>query len=261
MPGRDRPGYRLVEVESNGVPVTGSRNEAVPVQAAHCRKGSILSNPQEPYQPGHADAGARPAAPPRQPPAQQPGQYAGQFGAPGQQPGQFNAPGQYPGQFGAHGQYPDPTPFGLPGQPPAKDRKKLWIILGIVGGVVLLAIVGIIVLFNVFGGATNQARGLADGFTKMVIAGDSSQAYDDYLDPALQEQLSKEDFIAGVESLEMDETCEPAYNDLKVSSENGNNAADIAGVITCDGRQVDLAYRFEGTDELKMTNIKLRPKA
>ena len=137
----------------------------------------------------------------------------------------------------------------------------MWIILGVVGGVVLLGIIGIIVLVNVLGGATNQARGLADGFTKLVIAGDSSTAYEEYLDPALQEQLSKEDFIAGVESLEMDETCEPAYNDLKVSSENGNNAADIAGVITCDGGQVDLAYRFEGTDELKMTNIKLRPKA
>lgn len=200
-----------------------------------------MSNPQEPYQPGHADAGAQPPAPPRQPPAQPVGPYAG--------------------QFGARGQYADPAPFGLPGQPPAKDRKKLWIILGIVGGVVLLAIVGIIVLVNVLGGATNQARGLADGFTKLVIEGDSSKAYDDYLDPALQEQLSKEDFIAGVESLKMDETCKPAYNDLKVSSENGNNAADIAGVITCDGQQVDLAYRFEGTDELKMTNIKLRPKA
>ncbi len=237
-----------------------------------------MSNPQEPYQPGHAEAGAQPPAPPRQPPAQpygppQDGPQPGTppYGAPqdsatprgGQYPppGQYAQPGQYPGQSDAPGQYAGPSPFGLPGQPPAKDRKKLWIILGIVGGVVLLAIVGIIVLFNVLGGPTNQARGLADGFTQLVIAGDSSKAYDDYLDPALQEQLSKEDFIAGVESLEMDETCKPAYNDLLVTSENGVNAADIAGVITCDGQQVDLAYRFEGTDELKMTNIKLRPKA
>jgi hypothetical protein len=58
----------------------------------------------------------------------------------------------------------------------------------------------------------------------------------------------------------MDAACKPEYNDLKVSSENGINAADIAGVITCEGQQVDLAYRFEGKDDLKMTNIKLRPK-
>jgi hypothetical protein len=190
-----------------------------------------LSNPQEPYQPGHANAGV--------------------------QPGQFGTPGGYPGAGG----YPEASPFGLPGQPPARDRKKLWIALGIAGGVVLLAIIGIVVLFTIFGSATNQARGLADGFTKLVIAGDSSKAYDDYLDPALQEQLPKEDFIEGVKSLNMDDTCKPAYNDFKVSSENGINAADIAGVITCDGQQVDLAYRFEGRDDLKMTNIKLRPKA
>lgn len=165
-----------------------------------------------------------------------------------------------PGQYDAPGGYQD-APFGLPGQPPARNRKKLWTVLGIAGGVILLAIIGIVVLFNFLGGATNQARGLADGFTKLVIAGDSSQAYDDYLDPALQDQLPKEDFIEGVKSLNMDDTCKPAYNDVKVTSENGINAADIAGVISCDGQQVDLAYRFEGTDDLKMTNIKLRPKA
>jgi hypothetical protein len=166
-----------------------------------------------------------------------------------------------PGGYGTPGGYPEASPFGLPGQPPARDRKNLYIVLGIAGGVVLVAIIGIVVLFNIFGSATNRARGLADGFTKLVIAGDSSKAYDDYLDPALQEQLLKEDFIEGVKSLNMDDTCQPAYDDFTVSSENGINAADIAGVITCDGQQVDLAYRFEGTDDLKMTNIKLRPKA
>ena len=165
-----------------------------------------------------------------------------------------------PGQYGAQGGYPD-APFGLPGHPPARNRKKLWTVLGIAGGVVVLAIIGIVVLFNILGSATNQARGLADGFTKLVIAGDSSKAYDDYLDPALQDQLPKEDFIEGVKSLNMDDTCKPAYNDVKVTSENGINAADIAGVISCDGQQVDLAYRFEGTDDPKITNIKLRPKA
>jgi hypothetical protein len=183
-----------------------------------------VSNPQEPYQPGHANTGVQ------------------------------------PGQFGTPGGYSEASPFGLPGQPPARNRKKLWTILGIAGGVVVLAIIGLVVLFTIFGSATNRARGLADGFTKLVIAGDSSKAYDEYLDPALREQLSKEDFIEGVRSLNMDDTCKPAYNDFKVGSENGTNAADIAGVITCDGHQVDLAYRFEGTDELKMTNIKLRPK-
>jgi hypothetical protein len=158
--------------------------------------------------------------------------------------------------------YQEDTPFGLPGQQPrSKGRRKLWIILGSIGGVLLLVILGIFILVNVVGSATNQARGLADGFTKLVIAGDNSKAYDDYLDPALKEQLSKETFISGVESLDMNGSCKPSYNDLKVGTENGVKAADVAGIITCEGKEVDLAYRFEGTDELKMTNIKLRPKA
>ncbi|XAS67819.1 hypothetical protein V3C33_00245 [Micrococcaceae bacterium Sec5.7] len=192
-----------------------------------------MSNPQEPQQPGQPDSS--------------------QQGV----PGQYQAPGQY----AAPGQHAAPGPFGLPGWPPVKNRKGLWIILGIVGGVLLLVIVGVIVLLNVVGGATNQARGLADDFTKLVISGDTDKAYDDFLDPKLQEQLSKADFAAGVKSLEMDASCKPSYDDLKVSSENGTNAADVAGLITCDGKEVELAYRFAGTDELKMINIKLKPKA
>ena len=196
----------------------------------------------------------------QQPPA--PGGKAYQASAGGYEaPAAFDQAADSTYQAAATG-YEDAGPFGLPGQqPPAKGRRKLWIILGSIGGVLLLVILGIIILVNVLGSATNQARGLADDFTKLVIAGENAKAYDDYLDPALYEQLSKEAFITGVESLEMDDSCTPSYNDLKVSTENGVKAADVAGVITCDGKEVDLAYRFEGTDELKMTNIKLRPKA
>ncbi|WP_350003679.1 hypothetical protein [Pseudarthrobacter sp. WHRI 8279] len=181
-----------------------------------------MSTPQEPFQPGHAG----PASPQLQPP------YYGQEQA---------------------------SPFGLPGQPPPRSRRKLWIILAGAGGVLLLVVLGIVILVNVVGSATNQARGLADGFTKLVLAGDNSRAYDEYLDPALQEQLSKEAFIEGVSSLGMDETCTPDYRDLNVVTENGVKSANVAGLIACDGKEVDLAYRFEGTEELKMTEIKLRP--
>ncbi|MFF1254020.1 hypothetical protein ACFVYC_16190 [Pseudarthrobacter sp. NPDC058329] len=199
-----------------------------------------MSSPQDPYQPGQP--GQAPPQPPL-PPQQLPGNSGRAFPAPA-------------------GTYPEAGPFGLPGQhPPAKNRRKLWIILAGIGGVLLLVVLGIVILINVAGSATNQARGLADGFTKMVIGGQSSQAYDEYLDPALKEQLSKEAFIAGVDTLEMDESCKPTYNDLQVSTDNGVKAADVAGVITCGGKEVDLAYRFEGTEDLKMTNIKLRPKA
>lgn len=153
-----------------------------------------------------------------------------------------------------------PAPFGLPGEPPQQpSRRKLWIILGSIGGVLLLVIIGVVILVNVVGSATNQARGLADEFTRKVIAGETAGAYDEYLDPALQKQLSKEAFISGVRSLEMDSSCRPAYNDLKVATENGVKSADVMGQISCTGKKVDLAYRFEGSDRLLMTSIKLRP--
>ena len=126
----------------------------------------------------------------------------------------------------------------------------------------LLIILGLVVLANVVAGPTNHARGLADDFTKRVIAGDTSSAYDDYLSPALQKQVSKEAFIAGIKTLEMDSSCKPTYNEVKASTENGTKSADVVGLIECnDGKNIDLVYRFEGTDELKMINIKIKPKA
>jgi hypothetical protein len=241
---------------------------------AACRKGLILSNPQEPYQPAQPDAGERRRRQP--PPVPQYGPP--QPGVPGQPPVPPHAPsGQQPPapqygqpqygepQYGPP-QYAAPAPYGTPGQqppgqqPPAGRRKK-WILLGIAGGVLLLVIAGGVFVFNLVGGATNQARNLADDFTRLVIAGDTDKAYDDFLDPALQEKLSKEEFAAGVQSLDLNDTCKPTYNDLKVSSENGNNTADVAGVIGCDGKEVDLAYRFDSDRDMKMINIKLRPKA
>ncbi|GAC1488259.1 MAG: hypothetical protein NVS2B15_04710 [Pseudarthrobacter sp.] len=130
------------------------------------------------------------------------------------------------------------------------------------GGVLLLVILGVVILANVVAGPTNHARSLADDFTKLVITCDTSTAYDKYLDPALQKQVSKETFIAGIKSLEMDNSCKPTYNDVKASTDNGSKSADVVGLIACnDGKNIDLVYRFEGTDELKMINIKIKPKA
>jgi hypothetical protein len=136
----------------------------------------------------------------------------------------------------------------------------LWIVLGIVGGVLLLVAAGVVILLSVVGGATNQARGIADDFTKLIIAGDVNGAYEKYLDPALMEKISREEFAAGVQSLELDGSCKPNFSSLNVSTDNGANAADVAGSIDCDTKHVELAYRFEGRDELKMVNIRLRPQ-
>jgi hypothetical protein len=219
---------------------------------AGCRKGLILSNPQGPHQPAQPDARQQAPLPQHAPGGLQ--QPIPQFG-----PGQHGAPNYGAPNYGAPGQ--GQRQGQRRGQHTVKGPKKLWTVLGIVGGVLILALVGVLLLVNLVGGATNKAKGLADDFTHLVIAGETDRAYDGFLDPALQDKLSKEEFAEGVQSLHLDDSCKPTYNDLKASSENGNTSADVAGVITCDGKEVELAYRFNGGDDLKMINIKLKPKA
>lgn len=149
--------------------------------------------------------------------------------------------------------------YGQPSTPPAKKRKTLWIVLGIVAGVIVLAVVGVLVLVNVVGNATSKARGLADEFTKLVVAGDTEEAYDDYLHQALKDELDKQSFIDGIASLELDNSCKPNYNSVSVNNNNGNNKADLSGTLQCDGKTINLHYVFEGTNDLKMSSIRLRP--
>lgn len=198
-----------------------------------------MSTPQDPHQPGQP----------------QPGQPSG-----GQPSGEQPSGRQPYGQQSRSRQPLPPAPFGLPGQPPARSRKGLWIVVGIVGGVLLLVVVGVLLILNFVGGATRKASDLADDFTRLVIAGETDKAYDDFMDPALKEQLTKDDFASGVESLKLDPSCTTAYDDLKVSTENETNIADVAGLIKCEGKDIELVYRFAGKDELKMVSIRLKPK-
>ncbi|MFF2844133.1 hypothetical protein [Paenarthrobacter sp. NPDC057981] len=166
------------------------------------------------------------------------------------QTGQY-APGNYqPGQY-------QPGQYGQ--QPPRKNRKVLWIVLGIVAGVIVLAVVGVVILVNVVGNATSKARSLADEFTNLVVSGQSEQAYDNYLSQPLKDELDKQSFVDGIASLQLDGSCKPNYNSVNVNSENGNNKANLAGTLQCDGKTIDLQYVFEGTNELKMSSIRLRP--
>lgn len=198
-----------------------------------------MSTPQDPHQPGQP----------------QPGQPSGE-----QPSGQLPYGRQPYGQQSRSRQPLPPAPFGLPGQPPARSRKGLWIVVGIVGGVLLLVVVGVLLILNLVGGATRKASDLADDFTRLVIAGETDKAYDDFMDPALKEQLTKDNFASGVESLKLDPSCTTAYDDLKVSTENETNIADVAGLIKCEGKDIELVYRFAGKDELKMVSIRLKPK-
>jgi hypothetical protein len=147
----------------------------------------------------------------------------------------------------------------MPVPPPAKNRKLLWIILGAVGAFLVLVIVGVVVLANVVGSATNRARAVSDDFTRLIVNGQSSQAYDQYVHPSLARSLTKDEFAAGVAGLGLDNTCRPHYDSVNVSSVNGNNTADVVGTLQCQSKTLDLRYNFEGTD-LKMDAIRLQPQ-
>ncbi|CAI3795376.1 hypothetical protein NKCBBBOE_01299 [Pseudarthrobacter sp. MM222] len=144
---------------------------------------------------------------------------------------------------------------------PGKSRPPLWMVLGMVGGFLLLVAIGVVTLMNFVGGATNKAKDLADDFNALIITGDTGTAYDKHLGPALREKLTKEDFTAGVRGLELNGSCKPNYTELRASSGNGAKGADVAGSLDCDGKTIELAYRFEGTGELNMVNIRLKPQA
>ncbi|MFE4195413.1 hypothetical protein ACFRJ9_06095 [Paenarthrobacter sp. NPDC056912] len=237
-----------------------------------------MSNPQEPTQPEQNQPGQNPppvppgpgyppqpaaspqwqqppspAAPPGEPQYAPPGNPYPQVGNPYPQAQNPYPPGQYP-----PGQYP-PGQYGQQVPPPAKSRKVLWIVLSIVAGVIVLAVVGVLLLVNLVGNATSKARSLADEFTTLVVSGQTEQAYDNYLNQALKDELDKQSFVDGIASLQLDGSCKPNYTSVSVNSENGNNKADIAGKLQCDGKTIDLKYVFEGGNDLKMSSIRLRP--
>jgi hypothetical protein len=227
-------------------------------------KANIVSTPQEPQQPGWNP----PPVPP--PPAAPPQPGAPQFGAP--QPGepQYGTP-----QYGApqyapppYGQQPPPPPydggqygqqFGQPAAPGPKSRKTLWILLGVIGGVVILAVVGLVLLFSLVGNATGKAKGQAEEFTRLLVEGQHEEAYDGYLTDALKENISKSRFVRGIAGLDLDNSCKANYNSVSSSSENGRAEAEVSGTLDCDGRIIDLEYRFVG-DDLKINDIKVKPR-
>ncbi|UYY82775.1 hypothetical protein OIT41_06925 [Arthrobacter sp. YA7-1] len=237
-----------------------------------------MSTPQVPLQPDQDPQAVPPASggeaprhgntPPDGPTGQYPAPYGrpSQFTPPGQftPPAQYPAPGQYSGAYSGpyappgHGAYP-PHPYGMPVPPPAKNRKLLWIILGAVAAFVALVIVGVVVLVNVVGSATNRAQAVSDDFTRLIVNGQSSQAYDQYMNPVLTRSLTKDKFMAGIAGLGLDNTCRPHYDSVNVGSFNGNNTADVVGTLQCQGKTLDFRYNFEGND-LKMDAIRLQPQ-
>ena len=155
-----------------------------------------------------------------------------------------------------------PPSYGAPGQPPPqKSRKALWIVLGIVGGVLLLVAAGAAPPSWSAWWAEPPTRPGARG---RIHEADHRRRGQHRLREVPGPGPHAEDFPGGVRRRGAEpgagRQLQTYFSSLKVSSNNGANAADVAGSIDCATKQVELAYRFEGRDELKMVNIRLRPE-
>lgn len=128
-----------------------------------------------------------------------------------------------------------------------------------VGAVLVLIVVGVIVLVNVVGSATNKATAVSDDFTRLIVSGQSAQAYDQYMHPSLTKSLPKAEFVADVAGLRLDNSCKPHYDSVMVNSVNGSSTANVAGTLQCQGKNFEFRYSFVGND-LKMNAIRLQPQ-
>lgn len=258
-----------------------------------------MSTPQDPQLPPRNPDGTPVPPPPPAPPQFGEPQFGGpQFGAPQQgQPGygqppygqptppQYGQPQQpqygqpVPPEYGqpgqpAYGQPPyDQPPYGQPpydggqfgqqfGQPAApapKNRKTLWILLGVIAAVLVLVVVGVILLLSLVGNATNKAKGQAEEFTKLLVNGETEEAYDRFLSDTLKEKLSKAEFVRGIRGLDLDSDCKAAFTSVEAQSKDGVDEAEASGTLDCSGRIIELRYGFTGSD-LKMDAIRVKPR-
>ncbi|WP_309107011.1 hypothetical protein [Arthrobacter sp.] len=131
--------------------------------------------------------------------------------------------------------------------------------LGSVGGVVLLVAAGVVLLVNVLGATSDQAKDVADDFTRLMVSGETDNAYDNYLDSSFQQEVSKEDFIAGHQELELDASCEPSYDFVDSYKVDGTKYAEVWGVLACDAQDLEFEYFLEGKDQLKLTSVWIEP--
>ena len=131
--------------------------------------------------------------------------------------------------------------------------------LGSVAGVLLLVAAGVVLLINVVGATTNQAREAADEFTRLMVSGETDNAYDNYLHSSFKQAVSKQDFVAGHKELELDASCEPTYSGVNSHKVDGMKFAEVWGVLTCDDKDFEFEYFFEGKDQLKVTEAWIEP--
>jgi hypothetical protein len=193
-----------------------------------------VSNPYDPNRPENPGTSGGQYPPQQYPPQQYP-QYPEQ-----QQPG-YPAYPQYPGgqqYYGQPGQYG--TPVMPPPMPPKKSNKTLWIVLGTVGGVLLLACVGCVGVLAYLGSqaANNPLIGSTLAATSFCVDEQGQEYTKAYqlLSPSLQGQMTEDQFVQASQAHDTAdgkiETCEAVQGgDSSVT----NTSASVEVTVTRTG--------------------------
>jgi hypothetical protein len=208
----------------------------------------------DPNQPQQPDSSQQPQPPygQLQPPYQQPqgGQqpppYYGQpqqppYGQPqwGQQPPpqpQYD-PTQYVGPYGA-----PPVPGYMPPQQPRQSRRALWIVLGIIGGILVLSCAFCGILFALGAGPIASIVGSIAGPTNVVNQyynaiqrQDYPTAYS-YLDTNLiatnGQTLTQDLYTTGAQALDLAKGKVSSFSIGNISLTNNNNTATVTVSVT-----------------------------
>jgi hypothetical protein len=246
--------------------------------------------------PGVPDPGQQPY-PPQQypqpyPPQQYPQAYPGQA-YPGQPypgqpyPGQPYPgqpyPGQpYPGQQPYGPQGPVPPPFGPAGQPPGKPRGKGALILGITGGVVILAVIGSFLVprsqvvpvtpqlpgtnasapsapASVPGASvtpitqTESAQAAVQGYLQAVSSGDSASAIAYAVNPPVEQSLLTDEMLSANQAV-------APITDITVTEGTGSDHQSVQAAYNLGGTPVNTTFevtRVNGTWKLDAVAVPL----
>ena len=196
--------------------------------------------------------------PPYGQPAQSYGQPQPPYGQPAQQYGQPQPPYGQPAQPYAQPQYSVPPVPGYAPPQPKKSRRRLWITLGIIFGVLLLLVVGgIVAIVVVVNNQVSPAKTVVQQYYDAVKSQNYAQAYS-YLEiqtltlSGQQQQASQALYTQVAQVIDQQNGKVTDYNitGVEVSSSNGLNTAAITVNVTRSGKtqEVHVQLRQVGND-------------
>ncbi|HEY3407163.1 MAG TPA: hypothetical protein VGK53_03220, partial [Propionicimonas sp.] len=226
--------------------------------------------------PGQQYPGQQPV-PGQQYPGQQPQPYPGQQPMPGQPyvappqqyPGQPYAGQQpYPGQQAYGPQGPVPTPYGPAGQPPVRPTGKGGLILGITGGVIVLAVIASFIVprnpvlpvtpqlpgttagvpsapatlpASVPGATvtavtpTDTAQAAVQGYLQAVSSGDSASAMAYAANPPVEQSLLTDEMLAANQAV-------APITDITVTEGTGTDHQTVQAAYNLGGTPVNTTF-------------------